>query len=88
MEAYPWYSVDSSSWVQTAAFGAIFTPQWGTINVSEKSPQRHDAGQHLSTPEQSDRISYLNTSETVSLSNDWHLFMKVVRHTICGHMVL
>ena len=49
MEAYPWYSVDSSSWVQTAAFGAIFTPQWGTINVSEKSPQRHDAGQHLST---------------------------------------
>jgi len=49
MEAYPWYSCDSSSWVQTAAFGGIQTPQWGPINVSEKSPQRHDTGQHATT---------------------------------------
>lgn len=49
MEAYPWWSCDSSSWVQTAAFGGITTPQWGPINVSEKSPQRHDAGQHVTT---------------------------------------
>jgi hypothetical protein len=49
MEAYPWYSCDSSSWVQTAAFGGINTPDWGPINVSEKSPQRHDAGQHATT---------------------------------------
>jgi hypothetical protein len=49
MEAYPWYSCDSSSWVQTAAFGGINTPEWGPINVSEKSPQRHDAGQHATT---------------------------------------
>jgi hypothetical protein len=49
MEAYPWYSCDSSSWVQTAAFGGIQTPDWGPINVSEKSPQRHDAGQHATT---------------------------------------
>lgn len=49
MESYPWYSCDSSSWVQTAAFGAIHTPQWGPINVSEKSPQKHDAGQHAAT---------------------------------------
>lgn len=49
MEAYPWYSCDSSSWIQTAAFGGITTPQWGPISVSSKSPSRHDKGQHLST---------------------------------------
>lgn len=49
MERYPWYSVDSSSWIQSAAFGSIITPQWGPLSVSEKSPSRHDAGQHAST---------------------------------------
>jgi hypothetical protein len=48
-ERYPWYSVDSSSWIQSAAFGSIITPQWGTLSVSEKSPTRHDAGQHATT---------------------------------------
>ena len=49
MERYPWYSVDSSSWIQSAAFGAIVTPQHGPLSVSEKSPSRHDFGQHIST---------------------------------------
>lgn len=49
MERYPWFSVDSSSWIQSAAFGGIVTPQWGPLSVSEKSPARHDAGQHVST---------------------------------------
>ncbi len=49
MERYPWYSCDSSSWIQTAAFGGILTPDHGPINVSEKSPSRHDAGQHATT---------------------------------------
>lgn len=49
MERYPWYSVDSSSWIQSAAFGSIVTPEWGPLSVSEKSPSRHDAGQHAST---------------------------------------
>lgn len=46
MSRYPWYSVDSSSWIQAAAFGSIFTPDWGPLAVSEKSPARHTAGQH------------------------------------------
>jgi hypothetical protein len=33
MERYPWFS----------------TPEWGPLSVSEKSPSRHDAGQHAST---------------------------------------
>lgn len=49
MERYPWYSCDSSSWIQSAAFGSIVHPKHGPINVSEKSPSRHDAGQHATT---------------------------------------
>jgi hypothetical protein len=55
MESYPWYSCDSSSWIQTAAFGGVMLPEHGPISVSEKSPSRHDPGQHantLSLPEQ------------------------------------
>lgn len=49
MESYPWYSCDSSSWIQSTAFGTVVTPEYGPISVSEKSPSRHDAGQHVST---------------------------------------
>lgn len=55
MEAYPWYSCDSSSWIQTAAFGAVSMPGVSAkspvfnINVSDKSPSRHDEGQHATT---------------------------------------
>lgn len=49
MQEYDWYSCDSSSWIQSAAFGSIVHPQWGALSVSEKSPSRHDAGQHVTT---------------------------------------
>lgn len=49
MERYPWHSCDSSSWIQAASFGSIVTPEHGPLSVSEKSPSRHDAGQHVST---------------------------------------
>jgi len=49
MERYPWFSCDSSSWIQSAAFGSIVTPQYGPLSVSEKSPSRHDAQQHALT---------------------------------------
>jgi hypothetical protein len=49
MEAYPWFSCDSSSWIQAAAFGSVVTPQHGPIKVSDKSPSRHDEGQHITT---------------------------------------
>ncbi len=55
MNEYPWYSCDSSSWIQSAAFGSVImpgvsanAPAW-PINVSEKSPSRHDANQHMTT---------------------------------------
>lgn len=49
MERYPWYSCDSSSWIQAAAFGSIVTPDFGPLAVSEKSPSRHDFGRHIAS---------------------------------------
>lgn len=48
MERYPWHSVDSSSWVQATAFGAIYTTEYGPISISSQSPNKHDAGRHFS----------------------------------------
>lgn len=47
---YPWYSVDSSSWVQSGAFGQVATiTDKGTIRaipMSEDSPAVHTMNQH------------------------------------------
>jgi hypothetical protein len=47
MKRYPWYSVDSSSWVQIAAMGNILIPDKGIIAVSNKSPAMKQAGRHV-----------------------------------------
>jgi len=55
MERYPWYSCDSSSWIQTTSYGGVFVPGYGNIDVSNESPSRHTAGHHITTltpPEQ------------------------------------
>lgn len=56
MERYPWYSVDSSSWVQISSNGNILLPDSGrSIAISENSPARKQAGKHfdnLPEPEQ------------------------------------
>lgn len=50
MRRYPWYSVDSSSWVQIARVGGmILLPEARVINVSNQSPQRRIEGQHITT---------------------------------------
>lgn len=50
MERYPWYSVDSSSWVQIAANGGIlYTGNWKALSVSDNSPSRKVQNQHFST---------------------------------------
>lgn len=49
MEEFDWYSCDSSSWIQSAAFGSIETPKWGPLSVSGKSPSLHVANQHIAT---------------------------------------
>lgn len=49
MERYPWYSVDSSSWVQIAANGGILLPDHGVISVSKNSPAAKQEGRHINT---------------------------------------
>lgn len=48
MFRYPWYSVDSSTWVQWAANGMILIPgKAGQVDVSNRSSRRKQRGQHL-----------------------------------------
>lgn len=49
MERYPWYSVDSSSWVQIGAHGNIFMPEFGTLAFSTQSPNAKVENQHIDT---------------------------------------
>lgn len=49
MKRYPWYSVDSSSWVQISSVGSIIIPEWGALAVSNESPNRRNLGQHIDT---------------------------------------
>jgi len=65
MLRYPWYSVDSTSWVMTSRFGSVYVPKirkgkyiYGESNwkvcVSDRSPSIKEAGKHItsfSTPE-------------------------------------
>ena len=56
MFRYPWYSVDSSTWVQWAANGMILIPgRAGQVDVSNKSSRRKQRGQHM------DSVSPLET---------------------------
>jgi hypothetical protein len=50
MYRYPWYSVDSSSWVQAAANGLIQLPELlQKIDISARSPRAKDFLRHFST---------------------------------------
>lgn len=58
MERYPWFSCDSSSWIQATSFGSVITPDYGPLCVSEKAPSRHVQGQHVSSlrPVERDKV--------------------------------
>lgn len=62
MSRYPWYSVDSSSWVQLGGMGNIFIPEYGMIAVSEFAPQRKEAEKHVDNLPEAHRqvvVSYI-----------------------------
>ena len=48
MKRYPWFSVDSSSWVQVAANGSILFNE-KAVPISDQSPARKVEGQHYLT---------------------------------------
>lgn len=58
MLRYPWYSVDSTSWVVTGRVGGVFVPQFKNgkwiydkdgwkIQVSSRSSAKNEAGKHI-----------------------------------------
>ena len=60
MFRYPWYSVDSTSWVMTSRMGSIYIPRYNNdkwiydedswkITVSSRSPAKEEAGKHFDT---------------------------------------
>jgi len=60
MFRYPWYSVDSTSWVMTSRMGGVYVPQYKSgkwiydenswkISVSTKSPNKSEEGKHIDT---------------------------------------
>lgn len=60
MRRYPWYSVDSTSWVMTSRMGSIYVPKYKNgkfiyeedcwkICLSSRSPSKEDPGKHFNT---------------------------------------
>ncbi len=64
MKRYPWWSCDSSTWIQNAAFGSVVTPQHGPIAVSTKSPNRHNKGQHIDSMNDYERAQLMQLFES------------------------
>lgn len=71
MLRFPWYSVDSTSWVTTGRMGAIYVPryrngQWiygensWKVAVSSRSPDMKEAGKHINNfpPKQKEVIEH------------------------------
>jgi len=67
MLRYPWWSVDSTSWVLTGRFGSIFVPRLSTggkylyddnpwkVTVSNRSPSLKDEDQHIESMTEMER---------------------------------
>lgn len=60
MLRYPWYSVDSTSWVMTGRMGSVYVPKFRQgqydymidpfkVAVSDRSPSNKEAGKHFRT---------------------------------------
>lgn len=74
MLRYPWYSVDSTSWVVAGRMGSIYIPRrrngrwiydensW-KIAVSNRSPDQKEAGKHIDTLRPSERQIILDYIE-------------------------
>jgi hypothetical protein len=71
MLRYPWYSVDSTSWVVTGRMGSIYVPrrkggEWvynensWKIAVSNRSPDKKEAGKHIDTMSPAEKQVFLD----------------------------
>lgn len=70
MKRYPWFSVDSSTWVMWSANGMLLVPGVGQVNVSSKSSSRKIEGQHLNTYTPPQREAILNQIRAIGFDPD------------------
>lgn len=70
MMRYPWYSVDSSSAIQIGNMGNILIPGYGTLAVSDHSPGRKDAGRHITTLPEEQRLGALRVIRDIGFNID------------------
>ncbi len=70
MDRYPWWSVDSSSWVQSASNGSILVPGIGTVSVSDQSPARKQENRHINTIAAIQRDALVNQFEREGFTLD------------------
>jgi len=71
MKIYPWYSVDSSSWVQISSFGNIILPENGSIvTLSSESPNVKQKGKHFTNIPQMQQDALRARIEDMGFSPD------------------
>jgi len=80
MFRYPWYSVDSTSWSQTAGFGNIFVPRKTVnaefdfteppfkISVSDESPSKSEYDIHIETATDAAREHILKYFDLIGIT--------------------
>jgi hypothetical protein len=86
MLRYPWFSVDSTSWVQTGRFGNVYVPKYRRgqyiynenslkVTVSTQSPSQKDDGQHFTTfspMEQRQILDYFDSKGFIMGKSEYH----------------
>lgn len=74
MKRYPWYSVDSTSWVLTGRFGSIFIAKPDgremKLAISDQSPKLKDINQHYDSMSEVDRHSIKTMVESKGFDID------------------
>jgi hypothetical protein len=83
MERYPWYSVDSSSWVQIARIGAIYHPDWGPLMLSTTSPLRKFEGMHYENMSPIQRRAIRESLEATGYTVEGLSTQYAERHAYC-----
>ena len=63
MERYPWFSCDSSSWIQAAAFGSVVSYERGAMPISSQSNAVKTKGRHFFT---------LTEEEQYNIACEWY----------------
>lgn len=79
---YPWWSIDSTSWLAKGRFGGIYVPREGSylkppleIDVSTRAPTQKQVNQHLSTVSPLERTTILK----YIADNGFHLGRSILK---------